>query len=137
LIFDFDPQNSYLFLIASHKPPKGGQNIFKKWGKKMFSGYGLSRMLIFFILFLIGVLGIVLNRKNLLTLLMSIELLLLAINLIFIFSSLHNDSLFGQLFAFYVLVVAAAESAVGLSILVAYFRTKGSIAIQFINLLRG
>ena len=94
-------------------------------------------MLIFFLLFLIGVLGIVVNRKNILTLLMSIELLLLAINLIFIWASLSLDSIWGQLFAFFVLVVAAAESAVGLSILVAYFRVKGTIAIQFINLLRG
>jgi NADH:ubiquinone oxidoreductase subunit K len=94
-------------------------------------------MLFFFLLFLIGILGIVVNRKNLLTLLMSIELMLLAINLLLISASLSLDSLFGQLFAFIILVVAAAESAVGLSILVAYFRVKGTIAIQFIHLLRG
>ena len=94
-------------------------------------------MLIYFIIFLIGVLGVVVNRKNLLTLLMSIELLLLSINLILIFASIHLDSLWGQLLAFFVLVVAAAESAVGLSILVAYYRVKGSIAIHYINLLRG
>jgi len=94
-------------------------------------------MLFFFLLALIALLGIVVNRKNILTLLMSVELMLLAINLIFISVSLSLDSLFGQLFAFIVLVVAAAESAVGLSILVAYFRVKGTIAINFINLLRG
>ena len=94
-------------------------------------------MLFFFLLFLIGIFGIVLNRKNLLTLLMSIELLLLAINLLFIFSSLALDSFLGLSFSFFVLLVAAAESAVGLSLLVAYFRVKGSIAIQFISLLRG
>lgn len=94
-------------------------------------------MLIFFLLFLIGILGVVVNRKNILTLLMSIELLLLSINLIFIYSSLLLDSLWGIFIAFFILVVAAAESAVGLSILVAYFRVKGSIAIQYINLLRG
>ena len=93
-------------------------------------------MLFFFLLFLIGIFGIVLNRKNLLTLLMSIELLLLAINLLFIFSSLALDSFLGMSFAFFVLLVAAAESAVGLSLLVAYFRVKGSIAINFISLLR-
>ena len=68
---------------------------------------------------------------------MSIELLLLAINLIFVYYSLAIDSVWGQVFAFFVLVVAAAESAIGLSILVAYFRIKGSIAIKYINLLRG
>ena len=94
-------------------------------------------MLLFFILFVIGVTGIVVNRKNILTLLMSIELMLLAINLIFIFYSVAFDDIWGQLFAFFILVVAAAESAVGLSILVAYFRVKGQIAIQYINLLRG
>jgi NADH:ubiquinone oxidoreductase subunit K len=94
-------------------------------------------MLINFILFLIGILGIVVNRKNLLTLLMSIELLLLAINLILIWTSLSLDTIWGQLLAFIVLVVAAAESAIGLSILVAYYRVKGTIAIQYINLLRG
>ncbi len=94
-------------------------------------------MLLFFLLFIIGVTGIVVNRKNILTLLMSIELMLLAINLIFIFYSVAFDDIFGQLFAFFILVVAAAESAVGLSILVAYFRVKGQIAIQYINLLRG
>jgi NADH-quinone oxidoreductase subunit K len=63
--------------------------------------------------------------------------MLLAINLLFIFYSVAFDDIFGQLFAFFILVVAAAESAVGLSILVAYFRVKGQIAIQYINLLRG
>jgi NADH-quinone oxidoreductase subunit K len=94
-------------------------------------------MLLFFLLFVIGVTGIVVNRKNILTLLMSIELMLLSINLILIFYSVAFDDIFGQLFAFFILVVAAAESAVGLSILVAYFRVKGQIAIQYINLLRG
>ena len=94
-------------------------------------------MILFFILFVVGVTGIVVNRKNIITLLMSIELMLLAINLILIFYSVAFDDIFGQLFAFFILVVAAAEAAVGLSILVAYFRVKGSIAIQYINLLRG
>jgi len=99
--------------------------------------YRTKEMLLFFLLFIIGVTGIVVNRKNILTLLMSIELMLLAINLIFIFYSVSFEDIFGQLFAFFILVVAAAESAVGLSILVAYYRVKGSIAIQYINLLRG
>lgn len=68
---------------------------------------------------------------------MSIELLLLAINMIFICIALSVDTAYGMLFAFFILVVAAAESAVGLSILVAYWRVKKTISIQFINLLRG
>ena len=94
-------------------------------------------MLVQFMLFIIGVTGIVINRRNLISLLMSIELMLLAVNLIFISFSVAFDDIYGQLFAFFILVVAAAESAVGLSILVAYFRVKGQISIQFINLLRG
>jgi len=94
-------------------------------------------MIIFFTLFVVGITGIVVNRKSLLSLLFSIELMLLAINLLLIFYSISFDDIMGQLFAFFILVVAAAESAVGLSILVAFFRVKGSIAIQYINLLRG
>jgi NADH:ubiquinone oxidoreductase subunit K len=90
-----------------------------------------------FILFLIGILGIIVNRKNLLLLLMSIELMLLAINFLLILTSSYLDNIMGQLFALYILVVAAAESAIGLSILIAYYRVKGSISVKFINLLRG
>lgn len=90
-----------------------------------------------FILFLIGILGIVVNRKNLIIMLMSIELMLLAINFLFIISSSHLDNIIGQVFALYVLVVAAAESAIGLSILVAYYRVRGTISVKFIHLLRG
>jgi len=90
-----------------------------------------------FILFIIGILGIVVNRKNLLLLLMSVELMLLSINFLFILSSCLLDNIFGQVFALYILVVAAAESAIGLSILIAYYRVKGSISVKFINLLRG
>ncbi len=90
-----------------------------------------------FILFLIGILGIIVNRKNLLLLLMSIELMLLAINFLLILTSSYLDNIMGQLFALYILVVAAAESAIGLSILIADYRVKGSISVKFINLLRG
>jgi NADH-quinone oxidoreductase subunit K len=89
------------------------------------------------ILFILGVLGIVVNRKNIIVMLMSIELMLLSINFILIVASSLLDNLQGQLFAFYILVVAAAESAIGLSILVAYYRVRGSISVKFINLLRG
>jgi NADH-quinone oxidoreductase subunit K len=90
-----------------------------------------------FTLFLIGIMGIVVNRKNLIIMLMSIELMLLAINFLFIIYSSLLDNIFGQIFALYVLVVAAAESAIGLSILVAYYRVRGTISVKFLNLLRG
>jgi NADH-quinone oxidoreductase subunit K len=82
-------------------------------------------------------LGIFITRKNIIIILMSIELMLLAINVNFIAYSVHLDDLFGQIFALFVLTVAAAESAVGLAILVAYYRVKGSVAIIFINHLKG
>lgn len=88
------------------------------------------------ILFLIGVLGIVLNRKNLIVMLMSVELMLLAINLNFIVYSILLNDVMGQIFSLFVLTVAAAESAIGLAILIAYYRVRGSIAVIYINLLR-
>ena len=90
-----------------------------------------------FILFILGILGIIVNRKNIIILLMSIELALLAINFILIVTTTSIDNIQGQMFAFYILVVAAAESAIGLAILVAYYRVRGTIAVKFINLLRG
>jgi NADH-quinone oxidoreductase subunit K len=89
------------------------------------------------VLFLIGILGIIVNRKNLIILLMSIELMLLSLNLSFIVSTVLLDDLLGQVFSLYILVVAAAESAIGLSILVAYYRVRGTISVQYLNLLRG
>nr|BDN85836.1 NADH dehydrogenase subunit 4L [Microheliella maris] len=89
------------------------------------------------ILFLLGIWGIFLNRKNIIIILMSIELLLLAVNLNFIVFSVYLDDLMGQLFALFVLTVAAAESAIGLAILVVYYRVRGTIAIEFINLMKG
>jgi NADH-quinone oxidoreductase subunit K len=89
------------------------------------------------ILFLVGLTGIFLNRKNILILLMSIELMLLAINFNFVIFSVFLDDILGQIFAILVLTVAAAESAIGLAILVVYYRVRGTIAIEFINLLRG
>ena len=88
-------------------------------------------------LFVIGVWGIFLNRKNIIIMLMSIELMLLAVNLNFIIFSVFLDDLLGQVFAIFILTVAAAESAIGLSILVIYARIKGTLAIDFINLMKG
>ena len=89
------------------------------------------------ILFTIGVLGIFLNRKNVIIILMSIELILLAVNINFVaFSSFLGD-LVGQIFALFVLTVAAAEAAIGLAILVVYFRNRGTIAVEDVNLMKG
>ena len=88
-------------------------------------------------LFTIGVFGIFLNRKNVIVILMSIELILLAVNINFIaFSSFLGD-LVGQMFALLVLTVAAAESAIGLAILVVFYRNRRTIAVEDVNLLKG
>ncbi len=99
---------------------------------------GLSHYLtVAAILFVIGVFGIFVNRKNVIVILMSIELILLAVNINFIaFSAALND-LVGQVFALFVLTVAAAEAAIGLAILVAFFRNRGTIAVEEIDTLRG
>ena len=89
------------------------------------------------LLFFLGLMGIVLNRKNILLMLMSIELMLLAVNLNFLFFSLALDDLVGQLFALFLLTVAAAESAIGLAILVVHHRLCGTIAVEWIHLLKG
>jgi|SRR4051812_49117736 NADH-quinone oxidoreductase subunit K len=89
------------------------------------------------LLFTIGVFGIFINRKNVIIILMSIELILLAVNINLVaFSSFLGD-LVGQVFALFVLTVAAAESAIGLAILVVYFRNRGTIAVEDINLMKG
>lgn len=89
------------------------------------------------ILFTIGVLGIFMNRKNLIIILMAIELILLAVNINFVaFSAALND-LVGQVFAMFVLTVAAGEGAIGLAILVIYFRSRGTIAVDDVNRMKG
>ena len=89
------------------------------------------------ILFTLGILGIFINRKNVIIILMSIELILLAVNINLVaFSSFLGD-LVGQVFAHLVLTVAAAEAAIGLAILVVYYRNRGSIAVEDINLMKG
>ena len=89
------------------------------------------------ILFTLGIFGIFLNRKNVIIILMSIELMLLAINLNLVAFSAYLGDLAGQVFAMFVLTVAAAEAAIGLAILVVYFRNRGSIEVEDINLMRG
>jgi NADH-quinone oxidoreductase subunit K len=88
-------------------------------------------------LLIIGVFGIFLNRKNVIVILMSVELILLAVNINLVaFSSALND-LAGQILAMFVLTVAAAESAIGLAIVVVYFRNRGSIEVEDVNLMKG
>jgi len=89
------------------------------------------------ILFILGIFGIFLNRKNVIIILMSIELMLLAINLNFVAFSAYLGDLSGQVFAMFILTVAAAEAAIGLAILVVYFRNRGSIEVDDINLMKG
>jgi NADH-quinone oxidoreductase subunit K len=89
------------------------------------------------ILFTLGVLGIFLNRKNVIVILMSIELILLAVNINLVAFSTHLGDIVGQVFALFVLTVAAAEAAIGLAILVVFYRNRGSIAVEDINMMRG
>jgi NADH:ubiquinone oxidoreductase subunit K len=100
--------------------------------------FEISKYLIISVsLFLIGILGIFLVKKNIIIILMSIELMLLAININFIVFSIYLGDVTGQVFAIFVLTVAAAESAIGLAILVVYYRIKGIISINFINSIKG
>jgi len=89
------------------------------------------------IIFVIGTFGIFVNRKNVIIILMCIELLLLAVNINFVAFATHMGDMAGQIFAMFVLTVAAAEAAVGLAILVVYFRNRGDIAVEDINLMKG
>ena len=89
------------------------------------------------ILFTLGIFGIFLNRKNVIIILMSIELMLLAFNNNLVAFSTNLGDLVGQVFAMFVLTVAAAEAAIGLAILVVYFRNRGSIAVEDINMMKG
>jgi NADH-quinone oxidoreductase subunit K len=89
------------------------------------------------VLFTLGVFGIFLNRKNVIVILMSVELILLAVNINLVAFSTHLNDIVGQVFALLVLTVAAAEVSIGLAILVVYFRNRGSIAVEDINMMRG
>jgi NADH-quinone oxidoreductase subunit K len=89
------------------------------------------------VLFTLGIFGIFLNRKNVIVILMSVELMLLAVNINLVAFSTHLGDMTGQVFAMLVLTVAAAEAAIGLAILVVYFRNRGTIAVEDINLMKG
>ena len=103
-----------------------------------FGSVGIAHYLVLSsLLFTIGVTGIFLNRKNIITILMSIELILLAVNINFVAFSVKLGDLTGQIFAMFVLTVAAAEAAIGLAILVIYFRGRGTIAVEDVHLMKG
>jgi NADH-quinone oxidoreductase subunit K len=89
------------------------------------------------VLFTLGVFGIFVNRKNVIVILMSIELILLAVNINMVAFSTHLGDIVGQVFALLILTVAAAEAAIGLAILVVFFRNRGSIAVEDVNMMRG
>ena len=89
------------------------------------------------VLFTIGVFGIFVNRKNVIVILMSIELILLAVNINLVAFSVYLHQVTGQIFAMFVLTVAAAEAAIGLAIVVIYFRNRGSIEVEDVNLMKG
>ena len=82
------------------------------------------------LLFFIGLIGVILNRRNILILLMCVELLLLSLNMNFILFSVYLDDLYGQLFSFFILTIAAAESAIGLAIIIIYYRIRGSLLVN-------
>ena len=89
------------------------------------------------VIFLLGVVGIFLNRKNVIVILMSVELILLSVNINLVAFSTYSNEIVGQIFTLFILTVAAAEAAIGLAIIVSYYRTKGSIRVQDINEMKG
>ena len=89
------------------------------------------------IVFFLGVIGIFLNRKNVIVILMSVELILLSVNINLVAFSTYSNEIAGQIFTFFILTVAAAEAAIGLAIIVSYYRNKGSIRVQDINEMKG
>ena len=89
------------------------------------------------ILFVLGVFGIFINRKNVITILMSIELILLSVSINLVAFSAYSADLSGQIFSLFILTVAAAEAAIGLAILVVYFRNRGSLAVEDIDVMKG
>jgi NADH-quinone oxidoreductase subunit K len=89
------------------------------------------------IIFLLGVVGIFLNRKNIIVILMSVELILLSVNINLVAFSTYSNEIVGQIFTFFILTVAAAEAAIGLAIIVSYYRNRGSIKVQDINEMKG
>ena len=98
----------------------------------IFSIYSLP-----FIIFTLSIIGIILNRSNIILILICIEIMLLSISISFILNSILLETIIGQLYSIYIITVAAVESAIGLSIMISFYKIKGSISIRFLNLLKG
>jgi len=105
--------------------------------QQIFSFLYINLLIIPIILFFLALWGIVVLRKNLLFILISIEVLLLAVNLSFLFASFFLDDIFGQIFSLFILTIAGAESAIGLAILVSFYRLQNVIAIDLVSFLKG
>nr|QJH88483.1 Nad4L [Pterocladiophila hemisphaerica] len=99
--------------------------------------YQINIFITFFLVLLISLCGIILNHRNILVILMSLELMFFSISIIFILSSIQFDSVIGQIFSLLILTVAASESAIGLAFLVIYYRIQLIISIEFLNLMKG
>ena len=112
--------NNYFFLATRF-------NLYNIEGIKC----GCTRFINLFILFLVGILGSTFNKKNIILMLISIEIMLLAITFLILVSSISFDDILGQTYAIYIIAIAGAESAIGLGILVAFYRLRGSISIEF------
>ena len=97
----------------------------------------LNSFSVFITLFLISLLGMILNQRNILIMLMSLEMIFLSISFNLIYSSVYLDDINGQIFAILILTVAAAESSIGLAILVIYYRIRHTVTIEFMNLMKG
>ena len=98
----------------------------------IFSIYSLP-----FIIFILSIIGIILNRSNIMFILICIEIMLLSISIGFLLHSILLETIIGQLYSIYIITVAAVESAIGLSIMISFYKIKGSISIRFLNLLKG
>jgi len=92
--------------------------------------YNIYKMKLGLFLFLIGIYGLILNRRNLILMIISLELILLAVTLLILFSSYNSNDLFGQIYALYIIAIAGCEAAIGLSILIVFYRLRGTIAIK-------
>jgi len=128
---DISDQNSRYWESSTQKKPvdlRKDSTIYLYWSSKIIPiSPVLEFSLLGIALYIIGFWGIILNRRNIILILMSIELLLLGVNLLFVFSSVYLDDVFGQLFGLIILIVAGAESAIGLALIVTFFRVRGTI----------
>lgn len=97
----------------------------------------IKYLILSFLLFIFGVAGIFITRRNIILIIMSIELILLSVNLVFIASSIYLDDIVGQVFSLYILTIAAAESAIGLALVVNYYRIRSVISIDYISSIKG